>query len=309
MEDGKYQAISGVDNVLRYLGSMNGFHGFPIGNLSYDGSVFSITIEEVLEGEDWPDESNGRIWALEFSHVSDIDINIDTPLGLWIDTINIGEDGAFVIHCNQGDIVLIANNAELFVPITEFNQLNNSSSSIDAGMSALKGVFNDIKGAIMKRRNGADAVAPPVSANATTPNSAVAEQVTRAANFDTTAQLVMPDDGATVSARPNPFLQDNTPNMSASPIISSPKLSMSAYRSSPSVAPLTESLPSSVVSTLAPAQPSVAAQPVAPTINSQPATITSGVAPQTLASPPIPQAPVSAPANSATIQPTAGIPN
>ena len=234
MEENKYQAISGIDNVLQYLDDMDGFHDYPIGNLTYDGSTFSITIEEVLEGEDWPNESNGRVWMLEFSHVSDIDIEIDVPLGLWIDDINMNDDGAFVIQCNQGTVTILANSVELSAPVENVKQAGGIASFIptSADDAPLKGVFNDIKGMITKKR-----------ADANEDN----EVIEPAAE---TQPVPEPE-----PARPNPFLQNPAP---AAPVAAPTPAAV------PAAQPPSEPIVSTTIPPAVAPQPTVPPQPVAP---------------------------------------------
>lgn len=157
MEQNDYQSIGDINSILQYIESMGAFHDYPIGNISYDASssILSISIEEVLEGEDWPKESNGRVWFLNFGNIQDMKLDVDVPAGLWISDIYVNESGYFVIEFDQGSIAVAPNAIELLVPKAEKDDSLLPSNSEDAPLN-MKSMFNDLKNSIAGRKTNTE---------------------------------------------------------------------------------------------------------------------------------------------------------
>ncbi len=170
MEQNNYQSIGNIDSILQYIESMDAFHDYPIGNISYDvsTSILSISIEEVLEGEDWPKESNGRVWFLNFGNIQDMKLDIDVPSGLWISDMYVNGSGYFVIEFDQGSIAVAPNAIELLVPKAEKDDSLLPSNSADAPLN-MKEMFNDLKNSIAGRKanteEGGEASEEPTPVN------------------------------------------------------------------------------------------------------------------------------------------------
>lgn len=165
MEEDGYQSITDLDSIMQYIEDMGGFHDFPIGSLQYDGSVLSIGIEEVQEGQSWPSDATGRVWFINFSHISDMSLDIDIALRLWIQDTLIDEDGNFVFECDQGSVSVLANSIELQVPVDTGAKQGGSflvTNADDAPLN-VKNIFNDIKGMVTNRREQAAPEEPEAS--------------------------------------------------------------------------------------------------------------------------------------------------
>ena len=61
MEQDGYQVVTDIEEIRQYVEAVGGFSGFALGNLQFDSSGLAFSIEEVVEGEDWPREA-----AVEF---------------------------------------------------------------------------------------------------------------------------------------------------------------------------------------------------------------------------------------------------
>ena len=116
MEQDGYQVVTDIEEIRQYVEAVGGFSGFALGNLQFDSSGLAFSIEEVVEGEDWPRESSGRIWYLAFSRISNVSMTIDVPLGFWIKNVQIDDGGSVNIESDQGAITLIADAIELSIP-------------------------------------------------------------------------------------------------------------------------------------------------------------------------------------------------
>ena len=116
MEQDGYQIVTDIEEIRQYVETVGGFSGFALGNLQFDSSGLAFSIEEVVEGEDWPHENSGRIWYLVFSRISNISMTIDVPLGFWIKNVQIDNDGSVNVESDQGAITLIADAIELSIP-------------------------------------------------------------------------------------------------------------------------------------------------------------------------------------------------
>ncbi len=116
MEQDGYQIVTDIEEIRQYVETVGGFSGFALGNLQFDSSGLAFSIEEVVEGEDWPHENSGRIWYLAFSRISNVSMTIDMPLGFWIKNVQIDDGGSVNIESDQGAITLIADAIELSIP-------------------------------------------------------------------------------------------------------------------------------------------------------------------------------------------------
>ncbi|MCR4753664.1 MAG: hypothetical protein K5837_04590 [Candidatus Saccharibacteria bacterium] len=116
MEQDGYQIVTDIEEIRQYVETVGGFSGFALGNLQFDSSGLAFSIEEVIDGEDWPHENSGRIWYLAFSRISNISMTIDMSLGFWIKNVQIDDGGSVNIESDQGAITLIADAIELSVP-------------------------------------------------------------------------------------------------------------------------------------------------------------------------------------------------
>jgi len=142
-----YQSITTVQGVLEYLDKVDGFRDFSLGRMNYDSAfqMFTIGIEEVLDSDNWPEESNGRVWYLKFGSIRNIKIDIDAPTGLWASDMFMSEDGNFVIESNQGTITVMADVIELQVPAGAENGVEVKDSAADNAPLSFKNLFNDLK--------------------------------------------------------------------------------------------------------------------------------------------------------------------
>ena len=116
MEQDGYQIVTDIEEIRQYVETVGGFSGFALGNLQFDSSGLAFSIEEVIDGEDWPHENSGRIWYLVFSRISNVSMTIDMPLGFWIKNVQIDDGGSVNIESDQGAITLIADAIELSIP-------------------------------------------------------------------------------------------------------------------------------------------------------------------------------------------------
>ncbi len=146
-----YSSINSLQEILEYLDKVDGFRDFSLGRMDYDSAfqMLTIGIEEVLDDENWPEESNGRVWFLKFGSINNIKIDIDAPIGLWASDMYVAEDGNFVIESNQGTITVNAGVVELQIPAGAENgiEMPAPAAADDAPLS-FKGLFNDIKNTI-----------------------------------------------------------------------------------------------------------------------------------------------------------------
>lgn len=150
-----YQSITTLQGVLEYLDKVDGFRDFSLGRMNYDSAfqMFSVGIEEVLEGDNWPEESNGRVWYLKFGSVSNIKIDVDAPTGLWASDMYMSDEGNFIIESNQGTITITAGVIELQVPAGAEDGIETQTSAADNAPLNFKGLFNDIKNTITGKNN------------------------------------------------------------------------------------------------------------------------------------------------------------
>ena len=116
MEQDNYRVLTDINEITQYIDNIGGFSGFALGNLQFDSAGLALSIEEVIDGEDWPRESSGRIWYLVFSRISNVSITVDMSLGFWINNITIGEGGNISIESEQGTVSLVADAIELSIP-------------------------------------------------------------------------------------------------------------------------------------------------------------------------------------------------
>lgn len=116
MEQDGYQIVTDIEEIRQYVETVGGFSGFALGNLQFDSSGLAFSIEEVIDGEDWPHENSGRIWYLTFSRISNISMTIDMPLGFWIKNVQIDDGGSVNVESDQGAITLTADAIELSIP-------------------------------------------------------------------------------------------------------------------------------------------------------------------------------------------------
>ena len=158
MEEDGYQSITEIDNIMQFIDDMGGFQDLPIGSIQYDGSELSLGIEEVLEGQSWPSDATGRVWFMNFSHISDMVLDVDMAVRLWIKDTYIDEGGNFVFECEQGSISVLANSIELQVPVDAGAKQGGSFLATNADDAPLnvKNIFNDIKGMVTNRREQAE---------------------------------------------------------------------------------------------------------------------------------------------------------
>ena len=219
MDEDGYQSITKIEDIMGYVDSVDGFRDCSAGNITYDDNsgVLTVEIDEVLEGEDWPRESSGRIWYMNFANIQAMRLSIDVPSGFWISDVYANDDGSVTIESDQGAITVLANAIELAVPTTSATEEGGESllaSKADDAPLNVKSIFNDIKNVVKQKRNelapeSGDPVAVSSSADAAA-----------AAPTTTTPQAANPFANAT-PASANPFLnQQNaapTQNIEAAP--------------------------------------------------------------------------------------------
>lgn len=163
----EYQSITTLDGILDYLDKVDGFRDFSLGRMNYDSAfqMFTLGIEEVLDDDNWPEESNGRVWFLKFGSISNIKIDIDAPTGLWATDMYVSEDGSFVIESNQGTITIKASVVELQVPVGAENGIETTNSAAENAPLNFKSLFSDLKNTIAGR-NAKPAAQPEVQPEA-----------------------------------------------------------------------------------------------------------------------------------------------
>ena len=236
MEEDGYQSITDFDSIMQYIDDMGGFHDLPIGSIQYDGSELSVGIEEVLEGQSWPSDATGRVWFMNFSHVSDITLDIDMAVRLWIKDTYLDEEGNFVFECDQGSVSVLANGIELQVPVDANAKQGGSflATNADDAPLNMKNIFNDIKGIVTNHRGQNESEEPEAA--------------------ETPIPAATPEP---VEPAPNPFLnQAPTPE----PVAPAPEVaSQPVAPASPNIAP-TPVAPAPAPATPAPA-PAPAAMP------------------------------------------------
>ena len=162
-QDDGYQSITDFESVLQYIEDMDGFRNFPIGSVQYDGTTLSLGIEEIVEGQSWPSDASGRVWFLSFSHISDITLDIDIAMRLWIKEMYLDEDNTFVIECGEGSVSVLANSIELAVPV-EAGATNGglplADNANDAPLS-MKNLIGDIKNIVTQKRGNNEPAEEP----------------------------------------------------------------------------------------------------------------------------------------------------
>ena len=147
-----YETINDLQGILEYIDQVDGFRDCSLAQMSYDSAfgIFSVGIEEVLENDNWPQESNGDIWYLKFGNIRSLKFDVDAPTGLWVNDMYVDDGGNFVIETNQGYITVAAGVIELSVP----PDAENSSVSSNHNFEPLspKQIFNDFKSAFLNKK-------------------------------------------------------------------------------------------------------------------------------------------------------------
>ena len=224
-QDDGYQDITDFESVLQYIENMDGFRNFPIGTVQYDGATLSLGIEEIVKGQSWPSDASGRVWFLSFSQISNITLDIDVAMRLWINEMYIEEDNTFVIECGEGSIAVLAGNIELAVPV-ESSATDSALplvSTVKEASQNVKGIINDIKNVVTHGRDQTTQVAQPIepaaSANVMaqvspqtvpTPNLAPAQATPTAPTIQSTniAPIAPSAPSPNITQNANPFLKD-----------------------------------------------------------------------------------------------------
>lgn len=216
MDEDGYQSITNIEDIMGYLDSVDGFRDCAAGSVTYDDNsgVLSVEIEEVLEGEDWPRESSGRIWYMNFADIRSMRLSIDVPLGFWISDVYANDDGSVTIESDQGAITVLSGTIELVVPKADATEEGGGSLLPNKSENAplnMKNIFNDIKNVVnQKRAQLAPESSDPVAVSSSEDAAAVPVATPRATN---------PFANATPAAA-NPFL--NQQNVEAAPVTPTP---------------------------------------------------------------------------------------
>jgi len=204
MDEDGYQSITNVEDIMGYLDSVDGLRDCAAGSVTYDDNsgVLSVEIEEVLEGEDWPRESSGRIWYMNFADIRSMCLSIDVPLGFWISDVYANDDGSVTIESDQGAITVLSGTIELVAPKADATEEGGGSLLPNKSENAplnMKNIFNDIKNVVnQKRAQLAPESSDPVAVSSSEDAAAVPVAPTPATPTPTPAA---PQSG-------NPFLND-----------------------------------------------------------------------------------------------------
>ncbi len=200
-QDDGYQDITDFESVLQYIENMDGFRNFPIGTVQYDGATLSLGIEEIVKGQSWPSDASGRVWFLSFSQISNITLDIDVAMRLWIKEMYIEEDNTFVIECGEGSVAVLANSIELAIPVEE-DTMNNAPSLADLASKSplnVKNIINDIKNVVIHNQP-TQITDPTMSANLEEASAAQpSPPASRSATMASTSVQTIPAASAPVS--------------------------------------------------------------------------------------------------------------
>ena len=164
-----YTTINNIQEILEYLDQVDGFRDCSLAQMSLDSSlrVFTLGVEEVLDSDDWPSESNGPVWFLKFGSIRNIIFDIDAPTGLWAKDMYVDEKGNFIIESNQGYISITADVVELSIPPeAEDSSLFKEATTYQPPLSPTR-IFDDIKSAFSAKK-------PKPTQNPAQPTEAVA---------------------------------------------------------------------------------------------------------------------------------------
>ena len=211
MQQDGYQIVTDIEEIRQYVEAVGGFSGFALGNLQFDSSGLAFSVEEVIDGEDWPHENSGRIWYLTFSRISNISMTIDIPLGFWIKNVQIDDGGSVNIESDQGAITLTADAIELSIPADAVIE-QPSEDALPPLMYSPDGNNIATEDGIIEPITPSEPIAPAEPINNPTPQAESASQplVTNQAASgeidDHTETIQMTP--STASPQENPFLND-----------------------------------------------------------------------------------------------------
>lgn len=233
MDEDGYRSITNIEDIMGYLDSVDGFRDCAAGNVTYDDNsgVLSVEIEEVLEGEDWPRESSGRIWYMNFADIRSMRLFIDVPLGFWISDVYANDDGSVTIESDQGAITVLSGTIELVVPKADATEEGGGSLLPNKSENAplnMKNIFNDIKNVVNQKRaqlapESSDPVAVSSSEDAAAVPVATPQATNPFANATPTAapMPVVPTPTAPTPTPAAPTLMPATPQ-SSNPFLNDP---------------------------------------------------------------------------------------
>ena len=106
-------------DIVKYLGSMAGFHDYRIGAIQYDGNSVNIFVEEVVPGKKVKD-NDGLVWDFHFEKVNAFFFNVDCAIGFYVQEIEQGDvPGEISFNLVSGTISIIAEKVTLGIPSQE----------------------------------------------------------------------------------------------------------------------------------------------------------------------------------------------
>ena len=105
--------LSSVEEIKTYIEQMDYFHDHRIGNIRYNGTEATITVEEIVDADNNA-ETAGNIWDFVINGIVKIQMDCDCAFTYFLNEITLEEE--LVFNCTNGYIAINAEMIKLGIP-------------------------------------------------------------------------------------------------------------------------------------------------------------------------------------------------